>query len=377
MKNKVGIVGYALSSFYDEAEESGEEITFKVSRDALDNAEVSLEKVHTIIIPTTDAYDGVTISNAWLIPAAGGFKKDTTRVENGGVAAIFSAYASILSESAEFVLVASADAVTFDDKVVSNGSVDPFFFRPIGVNNIVFYALMATAYMKASNMNERDLGLIAAKNYQSGVKNPHAHIRKGYSVEDILASPMACWPLRSLETAPISKGGAAILLATEERTRELVRNPVWITGMGAGTSPYYVNWASKLEMLGLKRACANAYKMAGVREPSKEVDIAEVFDPFSPFELLTYEALGLCKTGKALDIFNSGVTSRDGDRPVNPSGGALCTNPPSSGGLFRTIQAAEYLKATDKAKTAVVQDSDAFLGFGGESYNVLVLQKEA
>lgn len=377
MKKKVGIVGYALSSFQDEAKESGEEITFRVSRAALDNAGISLEKVHTVVIPTTDAYDGVTISNAWLIPATGGFKKDATRVENGGVAAIFSAFASILSKSAEFVLVASADAVAFDDAVVSNGSVDPFFVRPIGVNNIVFYALVATAYMKANNITERDLALIAAKNYQSGVKNPHAHIRKNYSVEDILASPMICWPLRSLETAPISKGGAAILLASEERTKELTPNPIWITGIGAGTSPYYVNWKSKLEMAGLRRACANAYKMADIRDPAAEINVAEVFDPFSPFELSTYEALGLCKTGEALELFRSGMTSGDGGKPVNPSGGGLCTNPPSSGGLFRTIQAVEYLEATDSAKTAVVQDSDVVLGFGGESYNVLVLQKEA
>ena len=375
MGKKVGIIGYSLSEFRDEQEEHQEEIIFKVTREALDKAKVPLEKVHTVITTTTDAYDGITISNACLLPAAGAYLKDSTRIQNGGVASIISACASILSKSAEFVIVGSADQVKFDDAVVSNASFDSFFARPIGLTNVVSYALMATAYMKANKITERDLALIAAKDYQAGAKNSYAHIRKGYSVEEILASPMISWPLRSLEIAPISKGGAALVFASEERTRELMSNPVWITGFGAGTSPYHVDWKEKLGMPGLKHACANAYRMAGIKDPATEINDAEVFDPFSPFELLAYEVLGLCETGKAVELFRSGKTSRDGDKPVNLSGGGLCTSPPSSGGLFRTIQAVEYLKATDKAKTAVVQDSDAVLGFGGESYAVLVLEK--
>ena len=376
MGKKVGIIGYHLSSFQDELREGAEEGIFNASTSALENAKISLEEVYTVIIPTLDAYDGITISNAWLIAPAGGFNKDTTRVENGGIAAIISACGSLLSKSGEFVLVASADGVAFDGAIISNASFDPFFLRPLGVNNVMSYALIATAYMKANNITERDLALIAAKDYQGGVKNPQAHIKKGYSGEDVSASPMVCWPLRSLEIAPISKGGAALVLASEEKTRELMSNPVWITGFGAGTSPYFVDWTNKLEMPGLKHACANAYKMAGIKDPAAEIDVAEVFDPFPPFELLAYEALGLCETGKAMELFHSGKTSRDGEKPVNPSGGSLCTNPPCTGGLFRTIKAVEYLKATDRAKIAVVQDSDAFLGFGGESHNVLVLEKE-
>lgn len=375
MGKRIGIIGYALEGFQEEVRLRSDELVFRASKLALDMAGISRQELDVAVIASLDAYDGITISNGLMAPAGGGYEKDATRIEGGGVAAILSACASILSKSAEIGLVAGADAVMYDDQVVSNASYDPFFRRPVGLFNIPTYALVSTAILNKEGITERDFALVAAKNYHAAAQNPHAHRKADYSVDDVLSSQMIFWPLRDLEIGPISRGAAALVLASEEKTRELTDEPVWITGIGAGSNQYYGSWSDLLEMKGLRHACQKAYGMAGINDPAAEIDAVEIFNPFAPFELLAFEALGLCKKGEAVELLRDGVTSPKGNKPVNASGGTLGTNPPSCGGIFRTIQAVECLKKNGHARRAVAQDSDINLGFFGETYHVLVMEK--
>jgi acetyl-CoA C-acetyltransferase len=376
MQAKIGIIGSGLVQFQGEVSLGSDEVVSHVSRSALKMAGITSQNLDAVVISSVDAYDGITISNGLMAPAAGGYEKDTTRIGGGGVAAIISACASILSESAEIVLVAGADAVVYDDPAVSNASYDPFFRRPVGLFNIPSYALMSTALLK-EGITERDFALVAAKNYHRAAQNPFAHRKADYSVDDILSSIMIFWPLRALEIGPISKGGAALVLASERKTKELTDTPpVWIAGIGAGSNQYYGGWSDLLEMKALKHSCQKAYKMAGITNPASEIDVVELFNPFAPYEFLAYEALGLFRRNEILELMRNGKISPEDNKPVNPSGGALGTNPPNCGGIFRTIQAAEYLKKNDHARRAVVQDSDINLGFFGETYHVLVIEEE-
>ena len=108
-----------------------------------------------------------------MAPAGGGYEKDTTRIQGGGVAAVMSACASILSKSAEFAVVAGADATMYDDPLISNASYDIFCRRPIGLFNIPSYALVSAALLRNDGLTERDFALAAAKNYQAAAQNPH------------------------------------------------------------------------------------------------------------------------------------------------------------------------------------------------------------
>lgn len=369
MPNKIGIIGFALVGFEDDVKLRSDELVFKATKAALDMAGIKRRDLDVSVITSIDAYDGITISNGLMAPAGGGYQKDATRIQGGGVAAVESAYASILSNSAELAVVAGADAVRYDDTVISNAAYDPFFRRPIGLYNVSSYALVAASLLRGAGLTEKDLAQLAANNYQTATGNANAHRKDNYSVDDILASPMVSWPLRELEIAPISKGGAALVLASEEKTRELTDDPLWITGVGGGSNQYYGDWPGLLEMNGLRRACKNAYKLAGVTDPAAEIDVVEIFNPFSSFEVLAVEALGLCQKDQTLDML-----LRE-DKTVNTSGGTLSTNPPGCGGLYRTIQGIKNLKKDEKAQRAVVQDSDINLGFFGETYHVLVMEK--
>jgi len=383
VRNKrVGIVSYGLTKYKGETEMLGEELIFKVCKSVLDKAGIPREALDAVVIASQDFNDGITISLGPLVPAAGGYNsnKEAVRVESGGVFGIISAYASILAGGANCVMVASADTTEFDPMTISNMSYDPFFRRDIGTNSAIAGAMVATSYMQKHGAKEVDYALIAAKNYAAGALNPYAHIKNGYSAEEVLASSLIAWPLRAYECSPISYGGAALLLASEERAMELCDDPVWITGCGMSSERYFGHWSEIVQMSALRAACQDAYRRAGIKAPAKEIGTVEVSSPFAPLELLEYEALGLCENGAALKILHEGVTSIEGKLPVNIAGGNLCTNGPNSDGLFKTIQAVMNLKnelpsAKSNAEKAVVHDSDLYLGFPGASHAVLVLER--
>jgi acetyl-CoA C-acetyltransferase len=84
--------------------------------------------------------------------------------------------------------------------------------------------------------------------------------------------------------------------------------------------------------------------MAGVKEPLSDLDVAEVSEKFAHEELMIYEALGLCQEGQGKDLIERGTTSRNGEMPVNPSGGALGADPVCATGLIRVIEAAKQVR---------------------------------
>jgi len=390
MSRKVGIISYALEGFHGEVKMSSDELVFTAVRAALRKAGIGRDSIDAVAVSSVDAYDGITISNGLTAPAAGGYEKDATRIQGGGLSAILSAYASILSGSAELAVVAGGDAVQYDDAVISNASYDVHFNRGSGINNVQSCALVATSLLNDGIATENDFALVAAKNYKAGMTNRHAHIKSGYTYKDVISSPMVSWPLRSLEIAPVSKGAAALVLASEKKAKELAANPLWITGIAGGSNTYSGSWRDLLEMKGLRKAIGTAYDMAGVRNPIADIDVFELYAPAAPLELAYYEPLGLCERGNASTLLKNGIKSagreievhpygikvHDREIAVNPSGGALCNNPGNCGGIYRAASAMEYLEKHDHARRGVVQDSDINLGFMGETYHVMILEKE-
>ncbi len=379
MDNKVAIIGYALDRYASETDLSSEEMGFKVAKRARDHAGVKRFDITSVHGSTMDFFDGVTISNGLIIPAAGGYNIDSTRIQNGCVFAIISACASILSGASQVAVVCSADSVNYDIFKVSNASTDCFFNQPIGVNHLSTYALFSNGYMNKYRISDEDIAAVAAKNYKDGASNPHAHIQTGYSVDDVLKSKMLSTPLREYEVAMRSScGGGAIFLTSAEMAKNYPRKPIWVTGVGVGTSS--INLDEIVDLPALRYASEIAFKTAGIENPVKDIDVIELNNPFSVFELAAYEAMGLCKQGKAVDLLKKGVTQSKGDLPVNPSGGTLCTNAPNSGGLFRAIMAIKHLEKGDgkkgKKKRALVHDSDMSIGMTGDSHALMVLERE-
>jgi acetyl-CoA C-acetyltransferase len=94
-------------------------------------------------------------------------------------------------------------------------------------------------------------------------------------------------------------------------------------------------------------AAKEAYSQAGIRDPLKELDVAEIYNPFTYQEMIFYECFGFCPRGQAPDYVVKGTFLMDGQLPCDPSGGVLCTNPIGATGLIRLAEA--VLQVTGKA----------------------------
>jgi len=153
-----------------------------------------------------------------------------------------------------------------------------------------------------------------------------------------------------------------------------------IRGIGTCYDAHYLGDRDLAGVFALERAAAQAYRMAGIKNPRRQIDVAEVGDDFSYQELLWMEGLGLCDRGEAARMLEAGATEIGGKLPVNPSGGLLGGVPINVYGLNRVAEAA--LQVMGKAgehqvkKDVRIAVAQGHSGFCGQHQCVVVLGKE-
>jgi acetyl-CoA C-acetyltransferase len=178
--------------------------------------------------------------------------------------------------------------------------------------------------MTVHDIKKEDIALVAVKNKRNAVGHPCAQLPdENITVEDVLNSEVMAWPVQRLDISPPSDGASALILCSEEKARKYTDDPIFIDGVGWNIDS--TMWTNR--DLYFPRYVANAakmaYNMAGIQDPRKEIDFAEPYDPFDYKELHHLEGLLLCDKGQAPILTREGVTQRDGDFPVCPSGGLL------------------------------------------------------
>ena len=346
MIRRVAIVGYAQSHHQHNMQETREDMVFEVCKKALHHAGILREDLDTVVTASTDFLDGRTISSVFLSMAVGAFLKDESKVEEDGTFALYYALMKILAGTHDVALVeAHTQGSTFNPHQITFYTLDPLFDRQIGVlNDIAAAALQARMYMNRYSVSEEHLAMAAVKNITNAAENPCAHRKMpDVNVEEVMGSKVFYDPIRELMMAPISDGACALILASEERAKEITDKPVWIEGVGSCQDPYLRD-RNIQNLDSLQMAARTAYKMAGVKKPFSELDVAEVSEKFAHEELMIYEALGLCQEGQGKNLIERGTTRRDGEMPVNPSGGALGADPICATGLIRVIEAAKQIR---------------------------------
>ncbi len=119
-----------------------------------------------------------------------------------------------------------------------------------------------------------------------------------------------------------------MILASEEKAKEICKNsgkePIWITGVGAGNDSNFGGLRENLWSLTSNvMASKQCYKMAGITNPIKELDVAELHDAFTGQEIISYEDCGFTKHGLGYKLIDDGVVEQGGELPVNLSGGLI------------------------------------------------------
>jgi len=346
MAKRVAIIGYAQSHHQYDLQKTREDMVFDVVREAIKNAGIMREDLGTVITASTDFLDGRTISNVFLSMAVGAYLKDESKVEEDGTNALQYAMMKLLAGAYDVALVeAHTVGWQFNPHQVSAYTLDPLVDRQLGLlNDISAAALQARMYMEKYGVSEDHLAAVSVKNLSNAALNEFAHRRmKDVSAKKVLNSKMYYEPLRELMISPISDGCAVVILAGEDKAKKICQKPVWIEGVG-NCQDGYLRDRNLFGLDSLKKAAAAAYKMAGIKQPLKQLDLAEVTERYAHEELMIYEALGLADKGKGKTLIEKGVTRRNGKFPVNPSGGALGADPVCATGLVRVVEAVRQIR---------------------------------
>lgn len=218
------------------------------------------------------------------------------------------------------------------------------------------YALMATAHMHRYGTTEEQMAMVAVKNHHNGALNLKAHLQKEVTLEKAMSSRMVAWPLKLYDCSLITDGASCLVLTKPELARKFTDTPVHIVGSGQASDAIGLYEREDFTTLkAAKLAAREAYRMAKIE--SREVDVAEVHDCFTIAEILAYEDLGFCKPGEGGDLAEKGMTTIEGEFPVNTSGGLKSKGHPV--GATGTAQAYEiYLQLTEQAERRQVKGAE-------------------
>lgn len=235
---------------------------------------------------------------------------------SSGAAALYAGFAQVAAGLARTVVVVGGEKMTHlpTPKVseLIGRSIDPYE-RSYGTTMPAFAALVTRALMARHGVGEREIAQVAVKNHANGARNPLAHFREEITLDMVLGSRMVADPLRLFHCCPISDGAAAVVLTAN-------RASVRVAGIGQGTDALALRHRETLTSFRATQAAASAaFAMAGFGP--ERVDVAEIHDAFTPFELISLEDTGLFPPGKAGGATLDGETALDGRLPVNPSGG--------------------------------------------------------
>ena len=346
---KVCIVGYNQVKLYSDANYGRYEMIFEAVRGALDDAGLKKKDITTAISCTNDYYDGRTISNAFTVEVGGGYLTDESKVEMDGAHAVLYGLMRILSGNHKLALIwGGSMASCFPYHVTRLYEVDPTWERPVGcVNDITAAGFQMRAYMEKYGVSSEEIAKIAVKNRKNASKNPLAlqeAQNNDISIKEVMESDIYADPVTELMVAQPCDGVAALLLAPEKQALKITDNPVWITGVGYNQETYYLGDRNLAESKSMELAGKMAFNSAGIIEPRKEINVAELFEAYAHEEIIFSEALGLAEKGQGANL----GSEIGGELPINPSGGAIGGNPPCGTGLIRIIEAAKQLKGEAK-----------------------------
>lgn len=377
----VGIVGVGQTNFVtNRTDVSYPELVAEGVALALEDAGLTMSEVDAVVFPLApDALIGVGNGERWCVEAIGATGKPFMRVNNGGatgLTAVIAGWMHVASGLFDVVLVAGADRVSESGSAQSvlNKMWDVGYERPYPLNTINMLALSAVRYMHKYGADETDMARVTVKNRRHASRNPHAHLRQPVTLDEVLSTRMLSWPIKLGDACPSSTGAAAMVLASADRALASERPVAWIRGIGQNSETFWMGDRVGPAHVGdhgdadaLAVAFERAYRQAGITDPATQVDVAELYAPFSSVELHAIEAAGLCGKGKAPEELKRGRFELGGPGPVVvPSGGVLCSNPIAVTGTVRAIEAA--LQVTGRAGERQVEGADVAIAsaIGGD-----------
>ena len=353
---------------------------------ALEHAGITNNDIEASIIGiAAEAFAGQGAAAALIADEVGIIGKPTMRVETAcatGSTAIRTAWAQIASGQFDVMAAIGCETMTWVSTAYATELMsvagDHRWEYPYGISFPTFYSLYAARKMAVDGLTRDQLSAVSVKSHQYGYYNKLAHLRRKVSIEDANGAVPIALPLRLYDCCLISDGAATVILANEEKAKEMSSDPLWITGLGCSSDTMRVTDRPNLTNLsGSVRAGEMAYKTSG--RSAKDVDVAYVHDCFSVAEVMAYEDLGFCERGQGGKWAEERGPYIDTDGvPVNVDGGLKSKGHPlGATGIGQVVDAYKQVFGTAE-KERQVPDAEVALchnvGQHGQFVNVFILE---
>jgi acetyl-CoA acetyltransferase len=327
----VAVVSYAQFAARQENTRNEIEFLLPVVKEALAPTGLTAHDIGFTVSGSSDYLAGQAFAFVSALDAIGPWPPiSESHVEMDGAWALYEAWVRLQHGDIDTALVyAFGKSSPGDIGRVLALQLEPYVTGPLWPDAASLAALQARALLDSGKASEKDLARVVARSRRNAIDNPWAQLKGEYDEAALLDEPLLNDPLRKHDLPPITDGAAVIVLAAGDRARELTDKPVWIRGIDHRTD---------LQALGSRDlttspSTALAGQKAGLQGDVGSVDIAELHAPFSHQELILAEALGLDETRTR----------------INPSGGALASNPVMVAGLVRIGEAAARLEPGQRA----------------------------
>ncbi|MFX1328209.1 MAG: thiolase family protein [Promethearchaeota archaeon] len=379
-KHNVAIVGIGQTKYRSKRRDVNiPEMIYEAVKMALDDAQMEPKDIDAILIGNMDHFEGINFSEMWCgIEAAPGYLKPVVKIATGGTTGSslgICGYYNIASGIYKNVLVVGWEKL--NEGGATTGIItafDPVWERPSLAGALGPLALMANIYAHRYGITSEQAAKVTVKNRSNAANNPFAHVQMpNITIEDVMNSQMISYPLRLHDCCPQSEGACAIIYANEEEAKKITDNPAWFKGVS--TAHYYTFGTDDI-MYNLPTATIASkkiYKKVGIRDPVKDLDVAEIYEPTSWSELSWTEALGFAELGGGGKLLDEGITQMNGELPVNPSGGVLSTNPIGATALVRFAEAAIQVMGQGGKRQVPDVEIALGMGFGGSLWTELAI----
>jgi acetyl-CoA acetyltransferase len=318
----VAVIGFAQETAVEDRDRNEVEFVIPVVREAIERSGMQRRDIGFTISGSCDYLAGGPFTFVMGLDGVGAWPPvKESHVEMDGAWALYEAWVAIQTGDVDSAIIYGFGKASLGDlHEVWTLQTDPYTVATLWPSMVDMAALQADSYLTASGRTDRDLAEVAARSLRRAQGNPHAVASADVTVDELLARPVTHRPLRDSDVAPITDGAAAIVIAADDVARKHCERPAWIRGIEHRVDPQHLG----LRDLATAPSAALAAEKAGVNDGA--IDVAEIHAQFSHEELILRDALGIA----------DGVD-------VNPSGGALTSNPMMAAGMVRIGEVANRI----------------------------------
>ncbi len=357
---------------------NGQELINEAVTRALEDAELTMDDIDGVVIGNMDHFEGINYTDCWSVDGSGAYMKPMIKLCTGGTTGTTLAiggFHMVSSGMFDKLLVIGWEKNSESD---TTGAIvtatDPILDRGVMAGALAGLAIEAMEYSAEYGIQPIDAARVSVRDRKHACNNPYAHLQKEITIEEVLSSPVLSDPLRLLDMCPRTDGACAVIYASEDYAEKITPRPAWVTNV-ANRHIYsrFADIKGQTSLASMVESSKELWYKSGIKEPLKELDVVELYQPYSWAGMIWIEDMGICKKGEAAQLIADGVTDMGGDLPFNPSGGVISTNPIGATGLIRCAEIA--MQIMGKAGKKQVPDVNTALatGFGGCFWTDMVL----